>query len=268
MKIKKIASVVIVFTILLNGCDILSNKEIDVNKGIPGKEYVTDNTDIKNDEEDDFVANNVEDYDTDEEPEAVDNDGLYYTKPPISIEEIKKNIKIETEVCDDVMAVIITNNNEFVIPDLDVTVVFYKDGSMIDSDKDGHDALYPGNPVASNIEVPENADDFEVIIDVDWVYGEPYRNYVENVKVESNIGNDNVMIKFTNTGETDIDELEYIVLFYKNGKFVGTSGCEDVMGFFAGTTIIEKAENWYHSLKDFDDYRILINQAHNFNISW
>ena len=195
---------------------------------------------------------------------TADNSDIYFKEMPGDRDTIINNIKIEEEHTDKAMAVMMTNNNPFVIPDLDLTVVFYKNGSMIDSDTDGHDVMLPGSTVVSDIDVPKDADDFKITVDVDWKYATSYKNWAENVSFESNIGENNVMIQFTNNGDVDIDELEYIVLFYKDGEFVDVSSCNDVHDFRAGSTIVEK-ESAHHKIT-FDDYKIFINQAHTFGL--
>ena len=151
---------------------------------------------------------------------TIDETGIYYSDMPGNKEDIIANIAVETKSTGEVMAVILTNNNPFVIPDLDLTVVFYRNGAMIDSDSDGHDVILPEGIVASRIDVPDEYDDFEVQIDVDWKYATNYRNWTDGIELESNIGDENVMIKFTNNSGTDIEELEYIVLYYNGGELV------------------------------------------------
>lgn len=190
-----------------------------------------------------------------------DADGIYYSEPPTDIEEIKSNIKVEVETHERDMAVILTNENAFVIPYLKVEVVFYNNGNMLDSEKDGHDVLLPYKTVASKISVPENADEYDISLEVEWDSATSYRNWSDNVSYESNVGNNNVMIQFTNNGDVDIEELEYIVLYYMDNEFVGISYDQDITDFLAGTSIVEECSSYGI---DFDDYKIYINQAHTF----
>ena len=162
---------------------------------------------------------------------------------------------------DKLLMVVMTNNNSFVIPDLDVQAIFYKEGQMIGSDKDGHDVVLPGHSVASRLDIPEGSDEYDVSISVDWHYATGYRNWTDQVSVESNKGERCVMISFTNNGDVDIQELEYVVALYKNGKFVDITHPRDVYDFYSGSTIVEKADTYS---TDFDDYKIFINQAHTF----
>lgn len=95
-----------------------------------------------------------------------------------------------------------------------------------------------------------------------WKYAVNYRNWSEDVDVQSNIGNKNVMIQFTNNSGVDIRELEYVVLFYKNGEFVKIDWPQDVYDFGAGSTVVEEVSPYLPG--GFDDYKIFINQAHTF----
>ena len=193
-----------------------------------------------------------------------DEDGggkIYYSSMPDDRQTIINNIQIDTEHNDKLLMVVMTNNNSFVIPDLDVQAIFYKEGQMIGSDKDGHDVVLPGHSVASRLDIPEGSDEYDVSISVDWHYATGYRNWTDQVSVESNKGERCVMISFTNNGDVDIRELEYVVALYKNGKFVDITYPRDVYDFYSGSTIVEKADTYS---TDFDDYKIFINQAHTF----
>ena len=108
---------------------------------------------------------------------------IYVSSMPSDEATIVENIAIETEDDEDgEMAVFITNNNSFVIPDLEMQVIFYKDGNLVNSDKDGHDVVLPGSTVVSRIDRPDSYDNFEVKVDVDWSYGdENTHNYPKMV---------------------------------------------------------------------------------------
>lgn len=189
------------------------------------------------------------------------SDSIYFKSMPDDRQTIINNISIETENNDDLLMVVLTNNNSFAIPDLDVQAIFYNNGKMIGSEKDGHDAFLPGHSVASRLEIPAEATEFEISIDVDWDYGTSYRNWTDQVSVESNIGSKCVMISFTNNSDTDIDELEYVVALYKNGKFVDMLFPKDIYDVRSGEIIVEEASTYS---RDFDDYKIYINQAQTF----
>lgn len=189
----------------------------------------------------------------------------YSEEIPDEKENIIKNLEvISSETLEGDIAVFIKNNNDFVIPDLDVQVLFYKDGNITDTDEDGHDVLVPGNTVASKIDTPDDYDEYEVNVDVGWKYATSYKNWIYNIKVNSNIGDDGVIIQFENVGEVDIDELEYKVVFYKSGEIAEITYDNDITDFEAGSKIVEDVSAYGTS---FDDYEIYINQAHTFGSS-
>lgn len=102
---------------------------------------------------------------------------------------------------------------------------------------------------------------------MDWKYGTGYRNWVDGFTVESNIGDNNVTMKFTNDNEVDVEELEYIVLFYTNGELTRITFPQDVSDVTSGNTVIKQEDGSYnYGQNGFDDYEIYINQAHTFGL--
>ncbi|MBR6385975.1 MAG: hypothetical protein IKS03_07665, partial [Ruminococcus sp.] len=112
-------------------------------------------------DEPESLSNDADGGQTSENMANEPEDGIYYKQAPVDIQTVCDNIDIKAEYAGREMAVILTNNNDFVVPDLDVTVLFYKDGALIDSDEDGHDVVLPGWSVASRISVPEGADQYK-----------------------------------------------------------------------------------------------------------
>lgn len=188
--------------------------------------------------------------------------GIYLSKMPDTEERILEKVKIVTEKTKkgDIV-VFITNNNEYVIPELDLQIVYYRDGKIIDTDNDGHDVLVPENTVVSKLSAPESYDSFEVNTTIEWG-NDNYRNWINNLEVNSKLGDDNVIVQFKNNGDTEISELEYILVFYSGNEIVDTSYAEDVHDISAGKEIVEEVS--LYNIK-FDRYEIFINQAHTFD---
>lgn len=190
------------------------------------------------------------------------NEGMYLDEQPDTGENILKLVSITSEKTKDGdIVVFVTNNNEYSIPDLELQSVFYKDGKIVDTDKDGHDVLVPHNTVVSKMDAPKSYDDYEITATVSWEYGSTYRNWIYNIETSSNIGDDNIIIQFENLGDIDIDELEYIVVFYKGNDIVGTSWAKDIRDVKSGSTVVENVSTYGIN---FDGYEIYINQAHTF----
>lgn len=190
------------------------------------------------------------------------NEGMYLDEQPDTEENILKLVSITSEKTEDGdIVVFITNNNEYSIPDLELQAVFYKDGNIVDTDKDGHDVLVPHNTVVSKMDAPKSYDDYEISATASWKYGSTYRNWIYNINMVSNIGDDNIIVQFKNLGSIDIDELEYIVVFYKENTIIGTSWAKDITDVKSGSTVIENVSTYG---VDFDGYEVYINQAHTF----
>lgn len=202
----------------------------------------------------DLLEDNVEENEND--------DSVYRENMPDTEENIISKIDIKDEKASNGdIVVFLTNNNSFAIPDLDIQIVYYKDGNIVETDEDGHDVLVPKNTVVSKMAAPSEYDDYDISLVIDWNTGKNYRNWIYNLELQSNIGEDNVIIQFKNIGDVNIEELEYIVVFYKENEIVDTSYPEDVIEFEAGKEIIEKVSTYDI---DFDEYEIYINQAHTF----
>ncbi len=194
---------------------------------------------------------------------SLSEEGKIYTdRMPIPEEEIISNIAVQTKELDGIMAVFLTNNNEFVIPDLDVEALFYNNGNLVETDSDGHDVILPGHTVVSRLRIPGNADEYKMELSVKWI-GLHYRNWTDNVSYTCSDGNDCIFIEFTNNGDVDIEELEYNFVFYRNGELVEIDYPEDVRDLKAGATIREKV---YTPSINYDSYEIYINQAHTFGL--
>ena len=206
----------------------------------------------------------------DQQSKEVGDESIYKKTMPGSKDDIINNIDVKADAVTldmgspagsgKLLGVTLTNNNAFVIPDVDISVVFYKDGTMVSEDNDGHDVFLPEKQIASRIEAPEDYDDYKIDVDVDWKYAVNYRNWTDGISLNSNIGADNVMMEFTNNNDVDIEELEYIVFFYNGGKLVDITFPQDVHDIDAGQTITKQES----AIGEFDDYKIFINQAHTF----
>ena len=159
----------------------------------------------------------------------------------------------------------ITNNNTFVIPDLEISVNFYKDGKIVDTAKDGHDAILPGYTVVSDFDSYEIFDDAKYDLELDW--SNSYKNHSDKVKADYNINSSkDVLVTVTNNNDYEIEEIEVIVVFYnKDGKLLGTSYAEDIYHVAAGKSKTESLYLKEYSLQNqIDSVKIYINQAHTF----
>lgn len=183
----------------------------------------------------------------------------------ISIEDAQNNLDIQaTPTQDGLMCVFITNNNDITIDELEVQVN-YKDesGSIIDTDKDGHDMILPGHTVVSRLDSPDSYSDFEVTSSIELNVHPNYQNHSESISVSSNQGDDCVIIEITNNSDITIDELEYIVVFYSGNEISTVSYPEDVSDVKTSDVLVEKCASYGIT---YDSFKVYLNQAHTFDI--
>lgn len=160
---------------------------------------------------------------------------------------------------------LITNDSTKQIGELEIQFLFYDaEGKIIGTASDGHDAILPNSTVTafvSNIDVPQSYArvDYKLTVDADANSG--YKNHAPKVNIETNLGENCVILQITNNAEVDIEELEYSVVFYKDGKITGMGFGIDVYDISSGGKVIEEYSSWG---VDFDSYKVFINQAHTF----
>lgn len=188
----------------------------------------------------------------------------------VNAEEPKEDVSVKVVSAQEgMMCAFITNNTEDTIDELDVQFL-YKDaeGKTIDMDEDGHDKVLPGTTVVSRIEMVDNAVEVETKVDIDKDCYPDYENHAENVEISTNEGNDCIILEITNNADVDIEEIEYITVFYKGEDVVYVDYPEDVYDVTAGDTITEKIEPYDVFYGDpvieYDKYEVYLNQAHTF----
>jgi hypothetical protein len=160
---------------------------------------------------------------------------------------------------------LITNDSTKQIGELEIQFLFYDaEGNIIGTGTDGHDAILPNSTVTSfvsNIDVPQSYTRVDYVLKVDADENSGYKNHASKVNIETNLGENCVILQITNNAEVDIEELEYSVVFYKDGKVTGMGFGQDVYDIPSGGKVIEEYSSWG---VDFDSYKVFINQAHTF----
>ncbi len=175
----------------------------------------------------------------------------------------KIDIRSIPTIDNECICVFITNNSDVVIDELDVQTNFKdSNGVTIDLDTDGHDMILPGYTVVSRMECPNEYASFETTHSIELGVNPRYKNHSENCSVETNIGNDCVIINLTNNGEVLIEEVEYNVIFYKGENIVEVCFSEDIRDLGVGETRTLKQDAPYGV--EFDRAEIYLNQAHTF----
>lgn len=160
---------------------------------------------------------------------------------------------------------LITNDSTKQVGELEIQFLFYDaDGKIIGTSSDGHDAILPNSTVVSfvsNVDVPQSYTRVDYVLKVDADANSGYKNHAQKVNIETNIGENCVILQITNNADVDIEELEYAVVFYKDGKIVDMGNGIDVYDIPSGGKVIEEYSTWG---VDFDSYKVFINQAHTF----
>ncbi len=82
--------------------------------------------------------------------------------------------------------------------------------------------------------------------------------------MKSNLGNNVVIIQITNNSNVEIEEFEYIVVFYKGNDISSVSFPKDAYDISPKKTITEKVETYG---LDFERFEVYVNQAHTFGLA-
>ena len=159
----------------------------------------------------------------------------------------------------------ITNNNCFVIPELEIEITFYLKGNLVDTAQDSHDVILPNYTVVSSFGTYEDYDDVKYNISVEW--GNDYINHSENVGIEYNLNSSkDVLVSISNNGSVDIREIEIIAVFYdQNNELLGVSSSCNIYDVGAEKTENKKLTLIGYELKpEIDHAEVYMNQAHTF----
>ena len=207
---------------------------------------------------------------------ANDEDGNYTggsvasgeKEPDVDVESIKANIDIRAvPTMDDTVCAFITNNNDIVIDELDVQINYLDEsGQVIDMGEDWHDMVLPGYTVVSRIDAPDDYASMDVQCNIEIGAHPGYENHSNDVEVTANQGEDCVIVQITNNSDVEIEEVEYVVVFYKGDEIVSVEYPQDVNDVGAGETVTEKVGTSLIDafLDGYDRFEVYLNQAHTF----
>lgn len=163
---------------------------------------------------------------------------------------------------DGLVCVFITNNSETTIDELDIQLNYKDDaGATIDMNKDGHDMILPGSTVVSRMDAPESYTDFEILTTIELGVHPTYENHANDVVVNSNQGEQGIIVEITNNSSVSLDEVEYIAVLYNEEQISTIKYPQDIYDVPAGQTITEKIDIY---TDDYDRFEIYLNQAHTF----
>lgn len=85
----------------------------------------------------------------------------------------------------------------------------------------------------------------------------------KNINIDVKPTNDGLLCAFiTNNNDFVVDEIEYVVILYKNDEIVTVDHEKDVYDVPSKKTITEKVSTYGD---DYDNVKVYLNQAHTFN---
>lgn len=180
-------------------------------------------------------------------------------------DEVLKQVEVKAVPAqgeDGIVCVFVTNNSNTTIDELEVQIN-YKDesGATIDMDSDGHDMILPGSTVVSRMDAPDTYADCETEAKIELGAHPNYVNHAADVEVNANQGEDCVIVEIQNNSDVTIEEIEYVVVFYKNGQLATVEFPEDVCDVSPGDKVTEKAIAYG---TEYDSFEVYLNQAHTF----
>lgn len=165
---------------------------------------------------------------------------------------------------DGLICVFVTNKSSTIVDELEVQINYKNDsGETIDTSEDGHDMVLPGSTVVSRMDAPDNYSDFETITSVELGTNPRYENHTNDIAVNSNQGEECIIVEITNNSNVSIDEIEYIAVLYLGNQITTVKYPQDIMDVQSGETVTEKINTYG---EEYDRFEIYLNQAHTFGL--
>lgn len=181
-----------------------------------------------------------------------------------SVEPSNDEISISAvKTLDGKICAFITNKGTTTIDELEVQIQ-YKDssGTIIDLDDDDHDIVLPNTTIVSRFDAPSSYDTFDIEYTPEYKNNNMYQNHMEECEIKSNLGENCVIVQVTNNSNVEIDEFEYIIVYYKGSDIANVSYPEDIYHIAPGKTVVSKKQ--FYKI-DFDRFEVYVNQAHTFH---
>lgn len=172
----------------------------------------------------------------------------------------------------------VSNTTDSKLSELSVSAVYYDAaGSMISMSEDNIYKIMPGQTTYYILELPADYDQkcyidptkADITVSASVNENSNFDYSTEDVKIESNLGSDGVMAKFTNISNKTITKIDSIILYYKDNSIIGyaTGWFYDSMpasGNYTeqyaapqSATSVGKSVSLMKTLS-FDDYKIII----------
>lgn len=187
------------------------------------------------------------------------------TEANLSADSVQQQVSVRAiPTSDGDVCAFITNNSDTTIDFLDIQVLYRDEsGAIIDMDGDGHDMVLPGSTVVSKMDAPDFYSTLETAVNAELGQTPGYENHSADIEISANQGDNCVIVEIKNNSDVDIEEIEYIIVFYKGDTIASVSHTNDIYDIAAGSSVIEK-ESTYRI--DYDKFEVYLNQAHTFGL--
>lgn len=181
------------------------------------------------------------------------------------VDAVFDQVQVEAvQTLDGLMCLFITNNSQTIIDELSVQINYKSDdNTTIDMDEDGFDMVLPGYTVVSRMDAPEAFSDYTIEASIELGSNPTYQNHSNDMQVNSNQGDQCIIVELTNNSDVSIDETEYIAVLYQGDQVATVEYPEDIMDIAPGDTVTEKIDTYG---EEYDHFEIYLNQAHTFGL--
>lgn len=181
------------------------------------------------------------------------------------VDSIEDKVEVKWEATDSRdVCIFLTNNATEAIPYVEGKVL-YKDseGKTIDIAEFYFNSVLAGSTVAHCAYAWDVTDEWETYevtytLNMDSDLGE--KNHVAKCVVGSNVGDENIIVEIKNDSGVKLDEVEYVVVFYKEDQIVYAGYPEDryEISIENGATYTGKVETRGN---EYDRYEVYLNEA-------
>lgn len=172
-----------------------------------------------------------------------------------STADIESKIQITTvKSQNNKVCAFITNESDSIVGEIKIQAIF-KDssGTMIDTDTNSVRLVMPKSTIVLCLDAPKDYESFDIDKTVNVGEYSYYTSYYDKCSITGNNGEKCVMVQITNNSDNEIDTLQYIVLFYKDGNIVDTS-TEYVSKIASGKTEVDKVNTYSLEYDNFEIY--------------
>jgi hypothetical protein len=188
----------------------------------------------------------------------------------LEVEKIKSNLEVTCEIANKrVLYVFVTNNSEYKADNILLKLTLKDaEGNKVDYQEESLEQVLGKTTVVRKFITETDYDDYEIDEEVNDNNISIYSgNFATDISVESNRSGSNIIVDCTNNAECNIDDLNCVVVVYKDGKIADSEEYYYLITDDAGVFDLKEGETQtikYEIPEDvsFDDYKVFINGAY------